>query len=76
MQASNTSVDFGSLANKLYVYNIDPLYSARIYIDFSNIPDGFIYNTHYVIELTDQDKNTMTLPYYFSSDINNITDKN
>jgi hypothetical protein len=53
-----------------------PLETAKIFIDFSNIPEQMIYNVHYTITIKDVEEKEISLPYYFSSDINNITEKN
>mmetsp|Transcript_20912 Transcript_20912/g.20644 ORF Transcript_20912/g.20644 Transcript_20912/m.20644 type:complete len:259 (-) Transcript_20912:388-1164(-) len=57
------------LSISLYEYTLDPLHTAKIYMDFSDVPSGFIYNTHYRITITDEDNTELTLPRYFSSSI-------
>lgn len=62
------------LFNDLYQYSLDPLHSAKAFIDFSNLPSGFIYNEHFKITIKDQDGTELTLPTYFETD-NSIANK-
>lgn len=41
----NTS--FEALTVPLYQYPLNPLETAKIFIDFTNIPENMIYNVHY-----------------------------
>lgn len=53
------------LSVPLYEYTLRPLYSAKIYMDFSGLPAGFTYNEHYRVAVIDQDELELTLPQYF-----------
>ena len=49
-----------------YEYFLDPLYSATIYIDFTELPAGFTYNQHFRVGIIDKDGIELTLPNYFT----------
>jgi len=70
------NISFDALSVELYKYPLNPLETAKIFIDFSKMPENMIYNVHYKIVIKDIEENELELPYYFNPDINNITDKN
>ena len=64
-----------SFFNDLYKYQLKPLHSAKIKIDFRDFPEGFNYDEHFKIDIRDGSNTSLTLPRYFTLD-NNIADKN
>ena len=53
---------------------MNPLESAKIYFDFSQLPQGFNYNEHFKVNIQDFEGNNMVLPSYFSTS-NDIANK-
>jgi len=51
------------------VYVLRPLETAKIFIDFRDLPDGFRYNEHFSIVILNSEGEKMTLPHYFDEDV-------
>jgi hypothetical protein len=51
----------------LYEYTLESLYTAKVYMDFSELPDSFTYNEHFRVAVIDQDEIELALPQYFIS---------
>ena len=66
---------YDSLDAPLYQYSLDPLACAKVYFDFSDIPEGFNYNAHFRISIHDGQDTLLNLPSYFSTS-NDIANKN
>ena len=52
-----------------YEYTLKPLHSARLEINFADIPEGFIYEEHFRIvinTINDGSTNLLTLPDFFA----------
>ena len=64
-----------SLNSPLYQYCLNPLESAKVYFDFSQLPQGFDYNEHFKVNIQDSEGNDMVLSSYFSTS-NDIANKN
>ena len=48
-------IDFSALSAPLFKYKLDPLESAKIFIDLSKIPKQMMYNVHYQISILDEE---------------------
>ena len=53
-----------------------PLGAAKIYFDFQDIQPFFTYNLHFKITILNGDDEEQTLPNYFDSSNDGITNKN
>ena len=63
-----------SLNSPLYQYSLNPLESAKVYFDISQLPQGFNYNEHFKVNIQDSEGNDMVLSLYFSTS-NDIANK-
>jgi hypothetical protein len=55
----------GEINDTLRVLPIKPLEIAKIYIDFTELPDLLNYNEHFAITIQNENGDEYYLPYYF-----------